>query len=892
LKTVFEKQAEITLGASNHFEQARRDLDEIVDKLAEIAETLNGYNVNLDFAKIELSKEASEAVTKLSQHLSEYKSLYFSTCDYLAIRNIFDICISEDTDFFAFRTHIVLCMKLQNFIQQFSLGAKFVEATCRRDLDILQKSKINLGKLLVWEKVVTSGLAKFISLFKEEKKQAVNDMPLFQLSELVTNCRDNFSNLEYLIDYRIALERLKSLGIDDYLEKVKEIDLRAEEIIPVFKKCFFRSWLDAIIPYYSAISEFRRLRQDERVEIFKDLDKSHLEISKAMLISKLTTRLPNFDAYSTNGEMALLRREMAKQRKLMPTRLLIAALPNLLPALKPCLMMSPLSVSTYLGNSPYEFDTVIFDEASQVRTEDAIGAIFRAKQAIIAGDSKQLPPTDFFNSTMSTSDEYEEDADGEANDAGAYESLLDEAIMLPTQTLLWHYRSRHEHLIAFSNTKIYRGSLITFPSSVEKIYGMGVEYAYVNGGIYDRGGKNGNKEEAEKVAEMVFKHFYDFPERSIGIIAFGEVQQSVILEALIAKRRVNPTFEPFFREDREESLFVKNLETVQGDERDTIIFSIGYAPDVSGKFIMNFGPLSRDGGERRLNVAITRARYNLKLVGSLLPTDIDVERTSGQGPKLLRLYIDYAMNGINTLLGETSSNNALWFDSPFESSVFDFLLSEGFKVETQVGCSGYRIDIAVRHPKYNGRYALGIECDGAMYHSARTARERDRLRQTVLEDMGWKIYRIWSTDWIKDRHTEGTRLLKAVKDAIDNYREIPPTSRTVSLNMTDYVKISTKTANERMKEGIKKKTKILQSRYYGCSAKNIPVADISNVMLLAISDNYGIVKSELFKEVAQFGYGWDRQGPVIKDKFERAYADLVKSNKIEEYQDCKIKINE
>jgi len=618
-----------------------------------------------------------------------------------------------------------------------------------------------------------------------------------------------------------------------------------------------------------------------------------MEVSKAMLISRLISRLPNFDAVGSNGELALLRREMAKQRKLMPTRKLIAALPSLLPALKPCVMMSPLSVSTYLGDSNYEFDTVIFDEASQVRTEDAIGAIFRAKQAIIAGDSKQLPPTDFFNSSISNSDDFEEDEDGEVNDSGAFESLLDEATLLPTQTLLWHYRSRHEHLIAFSNSKIYQGNLITFPSSIEKTDGAGVEYIHVVGGTYNRGGKNGNKAEATRVAELAFEHFGQYPKRSLGIIAFGEVQQTAILDALIEKRKANPTFEPFFREDREESIFIKNLETVQGDERDTIIFSIGYAPDAAGKFIMNFGPLSRNGGERRLNVAVTRARYNLKLVGSILPTDIDIERTSGEGPKLLRLYIDFAINGANAILGEVTSDNDLWFDSPFETSVYRFLTEHGYDVTTQVGCSGYRIDMAVRHPKYNGRFAIGIECDGAMYHGARTARERDRLRQTVLEDMGWKIHRIWSTDWIKDRHTEGERLLTAVRQAIDNYHETTPTAANKKKDqVTDFLEVTTVSADESIREGVEQKFRTLRSPYRGYQAKEIPASDFAATMIKVLQNSFGLDRIGLFKETTLYGYCWERQGSTIREKLETAFASLLKKNNISIGEDGKIKLVE
>ena len=776
-KLMYERQVESTKIADKKYLASEAELDEISENLDKITIALSSAESKLSSERQNLLTAINITQSKCQAVLTEKEEILRAICQ--KIGDSLNKRISNDTDFNELISTLEWCINFKSIAKQYSFSSNFINEACNGGDELIKRTGANVQMLREWQSMIASSYEKFISLFDEAVKESAHTSPLTKLSEMVSNCKDNFASLESLVDYRMAEKELAGLGIDAYLMKAKKIGLNFDEIIPIFMKCFYRSWLDAVIPNYSSVQDFRRLRQDERVALFKDLDKSHLEISKAIVISKLVARLPNLDAFSANFEIALLRREMTKQRRLMPTRRLIAELPTLLPALKPCVMMSPLSISTYLGSN-FEFDTVIFDEASQVRTEDAIGAIFRAKQVIIAGDSKQLPPTDFFTSSISTSDEYEVDEDGEVNDAGAYDSLLDEAIMLPTQTLLWHYRSRHEHLIAFSNAKIYQGNLITFPSAVENADGMGVEYIHVKGGVYDRGGKNGNKSEAAKVADLVFEHFHLYPGRSIGIIAFGEIQQSAILDALIEKRRVNPTFEPFFKEDREEPLFVKNLETVQGDERDTIILSIGYAPDAAGHFYMRFGPINYNGGERRLNVAITRARYNLKLVGSIMPTDINPERVSGQGPKLLRLYIDFAINGSKAILGEITEVHDSLFDSPFEASVHEFLTINGYDVATQVGCSGYRIDMAVRHPKYTGRFAIGVECDGATYHSARTARERDRLRQTVLEDMGWKIYRIWSTDWIKDRHTEGARLLDAVKDAINNYREIVPSSGSVT----------------------------------------------------------------------------------------------------------------
>lgn len=544
-------------------------------------------------------------------------------------------------------------------------------------------------------------------------------------------------------------------------------------------------------------------------------------------------------------------------------------------------MMSPLSVSTYFGNADFSFDTVIFDEASQVRTEEAVCSILRAKQVIIAGDSKQLPPTNFFSTSVSDSDEFYEDDEG-INDVGAYESLLDEASILPTQTLLWHYRSKHEHLIAFSNYKIYQKSLITFPSAIKKAPDIGVEYIYIENGIYERGGKGGNRKEAERITELLIEHFTNHPDRSVGIIAFGEKQQNVIENEVLKLRQAHPEFEQYFRDNCDEPLFIRNLESVQGDERDTIIFSIGYGYDSSGKFLTNFGPLSRDGGERRLNVAVTRARYNLKLVGSILPTDIKSDRISALGPKLLREYIDFAINGENVLKSELDVSGNLWFDSPFEESVYDYLTSQGYRVATQVGCSGYRIDMAVYHPDYDGRFAIGIECDGAAYHSARTARERDRLRQTVLENMGWKIYRIWSTDWIKDTISEKKRLIDAVNNSILNYNEPSPQTKPIVETNTDYLKITEKTEAEIQAEIQKEQISKYRSVYAGLKPNDIPEHDFEDTVLSILKDGYGRRQIDnLIRDAANCGYDWHRVGKIIREKFNAALRRLARKKMIE-----------
>lgn len=580
-------------------------------------------------------------------------------------------------------------------------------------------------------------------------------------------CRDNKYLLEEWVDFRSIREKCKDVGLSSYLSEIENKNISSNDIVNVYLKRFYNLWLDKLLPLFPAVINFRGKIHKQAIEEFCALDKAQFKIAQARVRERAMLRMPDFNAITTTkDEIGILKRELSKQRRLMPLRKLFMSIPNLITSLKPCFMMSPLSVSVFLEASSYKFDMVIFDEASQVHTEDAIGAIMRGKQAIIVGDTKQLPPTNFFAASLND-DDYDIDADKEDDYSGAYESILDEAVaVLPERGLRWHYRSKHEHLIAFSNIKIYNSSLITFPSSVETAPDFGVEYIYVADGVYDRSGKRNNPIEANKVADLVFEHIRKYPNKSLGVVTFSEAQQNAVDAAIRQKRIRDNSYEFFFAEDKDEPFFIKNLENVQGDERDTIIFSIGYARDNKGIMYMNFGPLSRDGGYRRLNVAITRAKYNIKLVGSIVPTDIDIDKTSSEGVKMLRSYIEFAKQGISAVENELSYDNSLHFDSPFEEAVYDFLISKGYNVITQVGCSGFRIDMAVKDPVLSGKFVLGIECDGATYHSSRTARERDRLRQDMLENMGWRIYRIWSTDWIKDPKSEEEKLIDVVEESL------------------------------------------------------------------------------------------------------------------------------
>lgn len=597
---------------------------------------------------------------------------------------------------------------------------------------------------------------------------------LAKLTRRLRNCNEQFSTMDAWIDLRDCKKACVDNGLEEFIVAAEDTYYPAGMLKDVFMKSFYYEWFEKVCAGIESVSTFRVRTQESRVEAFRELDAHQLPVDQMRIREKLIREMPSRHNFGrATDEMSILLHELSKKRKIMPLRKLFRTIPNLLLKLKPCLMMSPLSVSYFLEAETYRFDIVIFDEASQIFPQDAIGAIFRAKQVIIAGDSKQLPPTNFFSaSTSNDADfDYEDDEEEEVN----FDSILEEASnSLPNRSLLWHYRSRFEELISFSNQQIYQNNLITFPSSTIHAKDTGVEYVYVQNGVYEN---RCNRAEAQEIVRMVAEHIRMHPDRSLGIIAFSESQQSVIEEEINNFRMRNPFNERFFDEDKDEPFFVKNLENVQGDERDTIIFSICYAKNAQGRMYMRFGPLGHQGGERRLNVAITRAKYNVKLVGSILPEDIDLSKTHSEGVRMLRTYISFAMNG-STVLSKTEKKNSLYDVDSFSEQVGKFLTSRGCSVQMNVGSSDYTIDIAVEHPKKPGQYIAGIECDGSSYYMARTVRDREHLRTAVLEQMGWKMYRVWSTEWIRNPEAEKERLMSFIQNALIHHGEIVSDTQT------------------------------------------------------------------------------------------------------------------
>lgn len=515
----------------------------------------------------------------------------------------------------------------------------------------------------------------------------------------------------------------------------------------LFEADYARWWLDAMVDGDAVLRSFVSAEHEKRIADFRALDDRFTDLTRAAIRAGLCAGLPDQDAVGKSSEWGLLRREMQKKRAHMPLRKLVENLPTALVKLAPCLLMSPLSIAQFLPADTALFDVVVFDEASQIPVWDAVGAIARGRQVVMVGDPKQLPPTAFFDRAESDGD----DDDGAVE--GDLESILDECMgaNLPTRCLNWHYRSRHESLIAFSNHRYYEGGLVTFPSPVTD--DRAVSFHHVGDGVYEKGGGRVNKPEARALVADLTARLQDPAFRAarltVGVVTFNSEQQRLIEDLLDDARRKTPDIEPFFAEDALEPVFVKNLESVQGDERDVMYFSITYGPDLTGAVSMNFGPMNRDGGERRLNVAVTRARHELRVFSSLRPEQFDLSRTAALGVRDLKHFLEFAERGARAL-AEATPGSVGGFESPFEQAVARALTAKGWRVQPQIGVSAFRIDLGVVDPDAPGRYLAGVECDGAAYHRSATARDRDKLREQVLRGLGWEILRIWSTDWWHD----------------------------------------------------------------------------------------------------------------------------------------------
>ena len=574
-------------------------------------------------------------------------------------------------------------------------------------------------------------------------------------------------DLQTWVDYNKSSKRLTDEGLGNLIKELVEKKYNRELLIDIYRKSIFSGLLNRFSEEDSTLGSFRARNHDQAVDDFRFLDATLIEESPKKVIEAANAKKPQgVFVEAPDSEITILLKEAAKKRRQMPLRHLFNRIPNLIRRLKPCLLMSPISVSQFILPGRLHFDLVVFDEASQIFTEDAVGSIYRGDTLIVAGDNKQLPPTPFFQYIAENDVEWEEAND----DVGVYDSVLDECMGmgLPVSMLRWHYRSKHDSLIVFSNREFYDDKLVLFPSATDKGGGLGIEFTYVPDGVYDRGGARNNLREAEVVADIVFRQLKEHPEKSLGVMTFSISQMNTVKDEIEARLAENPEYEKLLQEDRLRGFFVKNLENVQGDERDIMVISVGYGYDKGGAMTMNFGPLNMEGGERRLNVAVTRAREKVILVSSIKSSDIDLSSTKSVGVKCLHNYLVYAENANKPekLEGEATTQ------SEIQKEVIEEIRRLGYVAVPQVGESSLRVDIGVKTPENLDKFILGIILDGEGYRSTATARDRDRLRAQVLEGMGWNLHRIWSPEWVQRRSTEIEHLTQALKRA-ETYEKRP-----------------------------------------------------------------------------------------------------------------------
>ena len=565
------------------------------------------------------------------------------------------------------------------------------------------------------------------------------------------------SNFDTINDYRLFDGYCKDYTNEytrDIISKIRQDKIESEYITDIFAYSYANEALKKIF-VSDTLNKFNHNIQDKKIEDFKKFDKRTIELNRKRIRNMVIEKIPDIHAslerYSSLG---LLNKEISKKSRHLPIRKTLASTQDIITKIKPCFMMSPMSIAQYLDSKYYEsfFDYVIFDEASQVKIEDAMGALLRGKNYVIMGDTKQLPPTTFFDSSL------EIDEDDEIYSAVGLESILEHAkVTFDTKMLKWHYRSRHDSLIAVSNNEFYNNQLYVFPSSEKISDDLGLKLKYNPDTIYEKGSAR-NVKEAEEIIDYLFELLEKYDDKkTIGIATFSKKQRNTVEEILEERMGDNSEYEAYF--DDTNKFFIKNIENIQGDERDIILISTGYGFDDNKHMSMNFGPLNKDGGERRLNVLITRAKEQCVVFSNFKSADLKVDKTN-KGLHAFKTFLYYADKGKFPAGIQTSTSR----ESEFENEIYDILVDEGYTVERKVGTASYRIDLAVVNPDNPDEYVLAIECDGPTYHSSNSTRDRDRLHEEVLENLGWNFYRIWSTDWYHNREDAKRRLLDKVKE--------------------------------------------------------------------------------------------------------------------------------
>ena len=595
-------------------------------------------------------------------------------------------------------------------------------------------------------------------------KRETGDVSFEAWQEQLYSWRGQLSSLHLWSQYLNTKNALESGDAKKFVEAIEKRNIKKDDIEALVDGNFADSLLNILFVENHELATFIGELHENRIREFKDLDKKILVLNRKRIFQRLNSNIPKIFGGTENPQAKILAGEFTRKSGHMPVRKLLEKAGGMIKQIKPCFMMSPLSIAQYLDptNEELQFDVVIFDEASQVKPEDALGAFMRGKTAVVMGDTQQLPPTSFFDQ-MSDADSDEEEAT-----SLDMESILHLCkLSFPVKMLKWHYRSRHESLITVSNREFYDDDLLVYPSPSHSDPELGLKFHYNPNTAYERGSSSANPLEAQDVVEEIFNHFEKYGDtKSLGVGTFSVAQKNAILEALEVKRKQYPQYEPLFSDNKEERFFVKNLETIQGDERDVILISVGYGFDNDRKMSLNFGPLNQDGGERRLNVLITRAREKCVVFSNFKAYDMNLTANPPYGVKSLKEFLEYAEN---LTLGTQSASS--YTKEPFEDAIASFLEENGYTVDRQIGCAGFRVDLAIVDDENPGKYILGITTDGKMYSSSKVARDRDRLREQVLTGLGWRLYHLWSTDWYRNRDLGRKKLLENVEKSIKRARE-------------------------------------------------------------------------------------------------------------------------
>lgn len=592
--------------------------------------------------------------------------------------------------------------------------------------------------------------------------------PLAALADIPEDLLKDRDSLSGWLELKRIVRDVESANLSEIAKLAESGTVSTSDLIPAYCYVFYNTLAQQLTKDRPHLLQFAGLRQEAARERFVKLDEEIIKLNRqsaALLASRRW--VPAGVQSGPVGqltELGLIHQEIGKKKRHIPIRQLVKRSGLALQALKPCFMMGPLSVAQYIEPGRLKFDLVVMDEASQLKPEDALGAVARGGQLVVVGDPKQLPPSTFFERQF----EIDPDADTE-DDLSAVEeqeSILDvaKALYLPPRQLRWHYRSRHDSLIAFSNAEFYRNRLLVFPSPSLKSGREGIQFQHVANGVYESGHAKWNRPEAERVVDSIVNHMQTSPDLSLGVVALNFQQRELIDELLTERTRDDGIAQKFIERHKEalEPFFVKNLENVQGDERDVIYISVTYGRDPNGNLFQRFGPINQAQGPRRLNVLFTRAKHKIVVFSSIDPDEIRTDDLTGRGVTILKAYLSYAKNGRL----ETESYGERPPANDFEISVSNLLAARGFDCVPQIGVAGFFIDIAVRHPRRAGAFILGIECDGASYHSAKSVRDRDRLRQMILENLGWNMHRIWSTDWFKDSRREIEKVIDRIQQIL------------------------------------------------------------------------------------------------------------------------------